>query len=218
MGDGAAGSPISAANHGSAGILPITWAYIALMGADGLTDATKTAVLTANYVAARLNPHFPVLYTGPTGLVAHECILDLRALTKPTGVTAEDVAKRLIDYGFHAPTLSFPVNGTLMVEPTESEDLGRTRSVHRRHDRDPRRDRQRRGWRAGHWNASPLRQAPHTAEQIVADDWDLPYSRRARRLPRGVLAGSEVLVAGAAHRRRARRPQPGLLLPGAGSV
>src|SRR5690606_22314980 len=106
-----------------AGILPISWAYVALMGPDGLRAATEHAVLAANYVAARLGAHFPVLYTGPGGRVAHECILDLRPLTAATGVTAEDVAKRLIDFGFHAPTLSFPVAGTLMVEPTESEDL-----------------------------------------------------------------------------------------------
>src|SRR5665648_186536 len=116
-------APVSAVPQGSAGILPISWAYVALMGAEGLRSATEHAVLTANYVAARLTEHFPVLYTGPGGHVAHECILDLRAHTAATGVTAEDVAKRLIDYGFHAPTLAFPVAGTLMVEPTESEDL-----------------------------------------------------------------------------------------------
>ncbi|MFP5315129.1 MAG: aminomethyl-transferring glycine dehydrogenase, partial [Actinomycetes bacterium] len=121
--DGVSGVPISASRFGSAGVLPISWAYVALMGSEGLTAATKSALLAANYVAARLNEHFPVLYSGENGLVAHECILDLRALTARTGVTAEDVAKRLIDYGFHAPTLSFPVAGTLMVEPTESEDL-----------------------------------------------------------------------------------------------
>ncbi|WP_442854246.1 glycine dehydrogenase (aminomethyl-transferring), partial [Arthrobacter sp. Soil762] len=117
------GVAISASNYGSAGVLPISWAYVKLMGAEGLTEATKSALLAANYVAARLNEYFPVLYTGEGGLVAHECILDLRDLTAKTGVTAEDVAKRLIDYGFHAPTLAFPVAGTLMVEPTESEDL-----------------------------------------------------------------------------------------------
>src|SRR5690606_41585885 len=115
--------PIAAAPSGSASILPISWAYVRMMGSAGLTEATKVAVLNANYVAARLAPHYPVLYTGQNGLVAHECILDLRELTKQTGVTVEDVAKRLIDYGFHAPTMSFPVAGTLMVEPTESEDL-----------------------------------------------------------------------------------------------
>jgi glycine dehydrogenase len=115
--------PVSAAPWGSAGILPIPWAYLRLMGPDGLTRATATAVLAANYVAARLREHYPVLYSGSEHLVAHECILDLRGITKATGVTVADVAKRLIDYGFHAPTMSFPVSGTLMVEPTESEDL-----------------------------------------------------------------------------------------------
>jgi glycine dehydrogenase len=115
--------PVSAAPFGSTGILPISWAYVRLLSADGLAHATKSAVLAANYVAARLSASFPILYTGKGGLVAHECILDLRALTKATGVTVDDVAKRLIDYGFHAPTVSFPVAGTLMVEPTESENL-----------------------------------------------------------------------------------------------
>ncbi|UTM39808.1 aminomethyl-transferring glycine dehydrogenase (plasmid) [Rhodococcus pyridinivorans] len=176
------GVPVSAANYGSAGILPITWAYIALMGPDGLTEATKNAVLAANYVANALNEHFPVLYTGPSGLVAHECILDLRALTKATGVTAEDVAKRLIDYGFHAPTLSFPVNGTLMVEPTESEDLAELdrfieAMIAIRREIDLVGD--------GVWplERSPLRQAPHTAEQVTADSWDLPYPRHTAAYP-----------------------------------
>ena len=115
--------PVSAAPFGSAGILSISWAYIRMLSGEGLSHATKSAVLAANYVASRLAPSFPILYTGKHALVAHECILDLRALTKATGVTVDDVAKRLIDYGFHAPTVSFPVAGTLMVEPTESEDL-----------------------------------------------------------------------------------------------
>ncbi|GFG52445.1 glycine dehydrogenase (decarboxylating) [Mycolicibacterium agri] len=173
---------IAAARYGSAGILPIAWAYLALMGPDGLREATETAVLSANYVAASLAEHYPVLYTGPGGLVAHECILDLRELTKETGVTAEDVAKRLIDYGFHAPTLSFPVNGTLMVEPTESENLaeldrfieamvairGEIADV-----------------AAGRWAVadSPLRNAPHTAEQLTADTWELRYSRHEAAYP-----------------------------------
>ncbi|WP_411194583.1 aminomethyl-transferring glycine dehydrogenase [Rhodococcus jostii] len=176
------GTPVSAANYGSAGILPITWAYIALMGPDGLTSATETAVLAANYVARSLDRHFPVLYTGPSGLVAHECILDLRPITKLTGVTAEDVAKRLIDYGFHAPTLSFPVNGTLMVEPTESEDLAELdrfieAMVSIRREIDLVGD--------GVWplERSPLRQAPHTAEQVTADEWDLPYPRHLAAYP-----------------------------------
>ncbi|MGW5113722.1 aminomethyl-transferring glycine dehydrogenase [Nocardia sp. NPDC004123] len=176
------GVPVSAANYGSAGILPITWAYIALMGPDGLTQATKNAVLAANYVAKALDEYFPVVYTGPGGLVAHECILDLRPLTKATGVTAEDVAKRLIDYGFHAPTLSFPVNGTLMVEPTESEDLTELDrfieamiSIRREIDLVG----------EGVWSLdrSPLRQAPHTAEQVTRDTWDLPYPRHTAAYP-----------------------------------
>ena len=176
------GPPVSAANHGSAGILPITWAYIALMGPDGLAAASVNAVLSANYLAKALHEHYPVLYTGPSGLVAHECILDLRAITKATGVTAEDVAKRLIDYGFHAPTLSFPVGGTLMVEPTESEDLGELDrfieamiAIRGEIDRVG----------SGEWPLaeSPLRQAPHTAEMVTADEWSLPYSRKVGAYP-----------------------------------
>ena len=114
---------MSAAPYGSASILPITWAYIRMMGADGLRAASLTAIASANYIARRLDEYYPVLYTGENGMVAHECILDLRGITKATGVTVDDVAKRLADYGFHAPTMSFPVAGTLMVEPTESESL-----------------------------------------------------------------------------------------------
>jgi glycine dehydrogenase len=181
LGD-ALGSPVSAANYGSAGILPITWAYIALMGPDGLTTATKTAGLVANYVARALDASYPVLYTGPNGLVAHECILDLRPLTKATGVTAEDVAKRLIDYGFHAPTLSFPVNGTLMVEPTESEDLA---ELNRFIDAMIAIRGEIELIEQGVWplERSPLRQAPHTAEQVCADSWDLPYPRHIAAYP-----------------------------------
>nr|WP_233565913.1 aminomethyl-transferring glycine dehydrogenase [Cellulomonas sp. PhB143] len=179
---GPAGTPVSATRYGSAGILPISYAYLALMGPDGLTAATETAVLAANYLARRLHPHFPVLYTGPAGLVAHECILDLRGLTKATGVTAEDVAKRLQDYGFHAPTLSFPVAGTLMVEPTESEDLGELdrfveAMVAIRGEID--------AVEAGRWPVedSPLRGAPHTAASVTADVWDRPYSRELAAYP-----------------------------------
>ncbi len=132
--------PVSAAPWGSAGILPISWAYIRLMGPDGLRQATQVALLNANYIAKRLADHYPVLYTGRNGLVAHECILDLRAITKNTGVTVDDVAKRLIDFGFHAPTMSFPVAGTLMVEPTESEDLGEIDRFCDAMIADPRRD------------------------------------------------------------------------------
>src|SRR5690606_5707117 len=117
------GAMVSAASFGSASILPISWMYITLMGREGLRKATQIAMLNANYIAKRLEPHYPTLYTGRNGLVAHECILDLRPLEKDTGISDEDVAKRLVDFGFHAPTLSFPVAGTLMVEPTESESL-----------------------------------------------------------------------------------------------
>src|SRR6478609_5868600 len=183
---GGAAPAVSAAPFGSAGILPISWAYVALMGGDGLRRATETAVLSANYLASRLAPHFPVLYTGPAGLVAHECILDPRAITKQTGVTAEDVAKRLMDYGFHAPTLSFPVAGTLMVEPTESEDVAELdrfveAMVAIRAEID--------AVAAGRWDVagSPLRNAPHTAAALVADDWDKPYGRELAAYPvRGI--------------------------------
>ncbi len=188
---GVTGAPaVSAAPFGSAGILPISWAYVALMGADGLRRATQTAVASANYLAARLTDHFPVLYTGPAGLVAHECILDLRGITKETGVTAEDVAKRLMDYGFHAPTLSFPVAGTLMVEPTESEDLAELdrfvdAMVAIRGEID--------AVAAGRWPLadSPLRNAPHTAALVTADVWEHPYGRELAAFPVAALRGGK---------------------------
>jgi glycine dehydrogenase len=156
------------------------------MGAEGLARATQVAILSANYVAARLSPHYPVLYTGRGGLVAHECIVDLRPITKETGVTVDDVAKRLIDYGFHAPTMSFPVAGTLMIEPTESEDLAEL-------DRfcsamiAIREEIARVG--GGDWDRddNPLRGAPHTAASI-AGDWDHAYSRQEAVFPSGVEA------------------------------
>jgi glycine dehydrogenase len=179
---GSSGVPISASRFGSAGVLPISWAYVKLMGGVGLTDATKSALLAANYVAARLNEHFPVLYTGENGLVAHECILDLRELTARTGVTAEDVAKRLIDFGFHAPTLSFPVAGTLMVEPTESEDLAEIdrfieAMITIRQEMDQ--------VASGDFTVedSPLRHAPHTAAAVVSSDWSRPYPREQGAFP-----------------------------------
>ncbi|BCB91447.1 aminomethyl-transferring glycine dehydrogenase [Phytohabitans suffuscus] len=179
-----AGGPglVSAAPHGSAGILPIPWAYLRMMGPDGLTRATGVAVLAANYVATRLREHYPVLYAGNKGLVAHECILDLRPITKATGVTVDDVAKRLIDYGFHAPTMSFPVAGTLMVEPTESEDLAEL-------------DRFCEAMIAiraeiasvGSWGGdNPLANAPHTAGMVTADEWTHPYPRSVAAYPPGV--------------------------------
>ena len=185
------GSPqVSAAPHGSAGILPISYAYVALMGPDGLTHATKTAVLAANYVARRLADHFPTLYTGPNGLVAHECILDLRPLTQATGVTAEDVAKRLMDYGFHAPTLAFPVPGTLMVEPTESEDLAELdRFVDAMIAIRAEIDEVGKGtWPAGD---NPLRNAPHTAASVTADVWEHPYGREMAAFPTPALRAAK---------------------------
>ena len=176
--------PISAAPYGSAGILPISWAYIRLMGAEGLTRATASAVLSANYVAARLGEHFPVLYRGHSGLVAHECILDVRGITKDTGVSVDDVAKRLVDYGFHAPTMSFPVAGTLMVEPTESEDLAEIDrfcdamiAIRAEIDRVGK----------GEWSPedSPLRHAPHTSRALVGE-WDRAYPRELGAFPAGV--------------------------------
>ena len=173
---------VSAAPWGSAGILPITWVYIAMMGRDGLRRATQNAILNANYIAYRLAPYYPVLYTGTHGMVAHECIIDLRPLQETTGITVDDVAKRLIDYGFHAPTMSFPVAGTLMIEPTESEskaELDRfceamilireeIRAVEK-----------------GALDAkdNPLRNAPHTVEDLLAKDWTHPYTREQAVYP-----------------------------------
>lgn len=176
------GGAVSGAPHGSAGILPISWAYVRMMGADGLRDATAAAVLSANYIATRLKDHYPVLYTGEGGLVAHECILDLRPLKEETGVTVDDVAKRLIDYGFHSPTMSFPVAGTLMVEPTESEDLG---EIERFIEAMIAIKAEALALAAGEWPAgdNPLVNAPHTAESVVADSWEHPYSRELAVYP-----------------------------------
>jgi len=176
------GGPVSAAPYGSASILPISWAYVRMMGADGLRAATGAAVLAANYVSARLRDHYPVLYAGEGDLVAHECILDLRPLKESTGVTVDDVAKRLIDYGFHAPTMSFPVAGTLMVEPTESEDLAELdRFVEAMIAIKAEAD----AVAAGEWPAddNPLVNAPHTAEAVVVGEWTHPYSRETAVYP-----------------------------------
>jgi glycine dehydrogenase len=178
------GPPVSSAPYGSASILPITWAYIRMMGADGLRAASLTAIASANYIARRLDEYYPVLYTGENGMVAHECILDLRPITKSTGVTVDDVAKRLADYGFHAPTMSFPVAGTLMVEPTESESLAEIDAfceamiaIRAEIDRVG----------AGEWpvDDNPLRGAPHTAECLVVDKWEHPYTREVAAYPLG---------------------------------
>lgn len=183
------GGPVSAAPYGSAGVLPISWAYIRMMGAAGLRDATAAAVLAANYVAARLGEHFPVLYTGEEGRVAHECILDLRPLKEATGVTVDDVAKRLIDYGFHAPTMSFPVAGTLMIEPTESEDLGELeRLVEAMIQIKAEAD----AVAAGEWPAddNPLVNAPHTAASLIAGEWAHAYPREKAAYPvHALIAG-----------------------------
>ncbi|QWC85118.1 aminomethyl-transferring glycine dehydrogenase [Nocardioidaceae bacterium] len=174
---------ISAAPYGSAGILPISWAYVRMMGGEGLTRATSVAVLAANYVAQRLAEHYPVLYTGRDGLVAHECIIDLRGITKETGVSVDDVAKRLVDYGFHAPTMSFPVAGTFMVEPTESEDLAELdrfcdAMIAIRGEIDAVGD----SWPL---EDSPLRHAPHTAHALVGE-WDRAYTREVGVFPTGI--------------------------------
>ena len=180
-GDERRGGAVASAPWGSAGILPISWAYIRLMGAAGLRSATEVAILGANYLAVRLAPYFPVLYTGRGGLVAHECIVDLRGISKESGVTVDDVAKRLIDYGFHAPTMSFPVAGTLMIEPTESEDLAELDrfcdamiAIRAEIDRVV----------AGEWpvDDNPLRGAPHTAESLLGA-WDHPYTREEAAYP-----------------------------------
>ncbi|HEV8579853.1 MAG TPA: aminomethyl-transferring glycine dehydrogenase [Thermoanaerobaculia bacterium] len=181
-GGGEAIGPVAAAPWGSASILPISWAYVALMGAAGLARATEIAILNANYMAARLSQHYPVLYTGRRGRVAHEFILDLRPFKTTSGIEAEDVAKRLMDYSFHAPTLSFPVAGTLMIEPTESEskaELDRfcDAMIHIREEiraiEQGRMDRQN----------NPLKNAPHTAEDLAAGEWDRPYSREEAVFP-----------------------------------
>ena len=180
--------PISAAPFGSALILPISWSYIRMMGAAGLTHATHIAILSANYIAKKLHHVYPILYTGQNSLIAHECIIDLRDITKRTGVTVDDVAKRLMDYGFHAPTMSFPVAGTLMIEPTESEDIAEI-------------DRfiaamlsiaeEIAAIESGEIpvEASALRHAPHTASDVVNENWDRPYSRMDGAFPAGEDSG-----------------------------
>jgi glycine dehydrogenase len=173
---------ISAAPWGSASILTISWMYIAMMGAEGLTEATKVAILNANYIAKRLEPYYPVLFKGKSGLVAHECIVDLRPLKKRAGVEVEDIAKRLMDYGFHAPTVSWPVIGTIMIEPTESEsqeELDRfceaMISIYQEAEAiaagkiDP--------------HDNPLKNAPHTAESLICGEWTHPYSREEAAYP-----------------------------------
>ncbi|EHH0847566.1 aminomethyl-transferring glycine dehydrogenase [Vibrio vulnificus] len=173
---------VSAADLGSASILPISWAYIAMMGADGLTEATKVAILNANYVMERLRPHYPVLYRGTNGRVAHECIIDIRPLKEETGISEEDIAKRLMDYGFHAPTMSFPVAGTLMVEPTESEDL---QELDRFCDAMIAIREEITKVKNGEWplENNPLVNAPHTQVDLMEEQWDRPYPREIACFP-----------------------------------
>ncbi|ELV8577875.1 aminomethyl-transferring glycine dehydrogenase [Vibrio vulnificus] len=173
---------VSAADLGSASILPISWAYIAMMGADGLTEATKVAILNANYVMERLRPHYPVLYRGTNGRVAHECIIDIRPLKEETGISEEDIAKRLMDYGFHAPTMSFPVAGTLMVEPTESEDL---EELDRFCDAMIAIREEMTKVKNGEWplENNPLVNAPHTQVDLMEEQWDHPYPREIACFP-----------------------------------
>ncbi len=209
--------PVAATPWGSALILSISWMYIAMMGAEGLAGASELAILNANYMAQRLAAHYPILYTGERGRVAHEFILDLRPFKASAGIEAEDVAKRLMDYGFHAPTMSFPVPGTLMIEPTESESKaeldrfceamiairGEIREIE-----EGKLDRK----------SNPLKHAPHTSTAIAAEQLGPPLFARARRLPAGVGSRRQVLAVGRPHRQRLRRPQPRLSLPTGGGV
>jgi glycine dehydrogenase len=177
--------PVSSAPFGSASILPISWMYIRMMGGSGLKKATEVAILSANYIASKLDAHYPVLYKGENGFVAHECILDIREITKQTGVTVDDIAKRLMDHGFHAPTMSFPVAGTLMVEPTESEDVYELdRFIQamvsiRAEIADIEK---------GELTVeeSPLRFAPHTDADLLQPEWNRKYSRQSAGYPSGI--------------------------------
>jgi glycine dehydrogenase len=180
--------PISAAPFGSALILPISWAYIRMMGAAGLTRASEVAILSANYIAKKLQGSFPTLYTGQNGLIAHECIIDIREITKRTGVSVDDIAKRLMDFGFHAPTMSFPVAGTLMIEPTESEDIA---EIDRFIDAMKTIAREIEDIETGKNSIedSPLRHAPHTAHDVLSADWNRPYSRNDAAFPSGEEIG-----------------------------
>jgi len=181
---------VSAAPFGSAGILPITYAYIRMMGSKGLYWATATAILSANYIASRLNAYFPVLYSGKLGRVAHECIIDIRPLTERSGISNEDIAKRLIDFGFHAPTMSFPVAGTLMIEPTESESLA---EIDRFCDAMISIAEEISKVESGVWpkDDNPLVNAPHTMDEIISEQWSHPYSRAQAITPKGIAQANK---------------------------
>ncbi len=202
--------PVSAANFGSAGILPIPWVYLKLMGGSGLRQATEMAITSANYVATRLAPAFPVLYTGANGRVAHECIVDLRPITHTTGVTVDDVAKRLIDYGFHSPTMSFPVAGTLMIEPTESEDLGELDRFCEAMLVDSSRDRSDRR-RIGRVRNECAAHGPAYRRRSTGRRRTGVYTGTGG-VPAGFIARRQVFPTGLPDRRRLRRPQPRLQL------
>ena len=183
-----ANGTISAAPWGSASILPISWMYIRMMGKEGMRSATEIAILNANYLAKKLSDHYPVLYTGKNGFIAHECIIDIRPLKEATGISEEDIAKRLMDFGFHAPTMSFPVAGTLMIEPTESENkaeldrfIEAMTTIREEMNK----------VQNGDWplDNNPLVNAPHTMDDVLSADWDRPYSREVATRPAGWLKG-----------------------------
>ena len=209
--------PVSAAPFGSAAILPISYAYIRMMGAEGLTRATQVAILNANYMAKRLEAHYPVLYRGLRGMVAHECILDCRGFQQGGGVLVEDIAKRLQDYGYHAPTMSWPVTGTLMVEPTESEpkeELDRFCDAMIAIRAEIRAVEQGRADQAD----NPLKHAPHTAAEVMATEWRACLYAGAGGLPAALRPRAQVLAAGEAGGQCPWRPQPGLHLRAAGGI
>ncbi|SVC45528.1 uncharacterized protein METZ01_LOCUS298382, partial [marine metagenome] len=183
-------SAVSAAPYGSPSILPISWVYIKLMGASGLLRASQVAILNANYIATRVWEHFPVVYTGSNGRVAHECIIDVRPFLESAGINEEDVAKRLIDYGFHAPTMSWPVAGTLMIEPTESEPL---EELDRFCDALIAIREEIRRVENGEWDAqdNPLKNAPHTVQDLTDQEWNHCYSREEAVFPLPVLRRSK---------------------------
>ena len=209
--------PVSAAPFGSASILTISYIYILMMSGEGLTRATEIAILNANYIANRLDPHFPVLYRNAKGRVAHECIVDPRPLKTTSGVTVDDIAKRLIDYGFHAPTMSFPVPGTLMIEPTESESKA---ELDRFCDamiaiRNEIAEIEKGRWKV---EASPLRHAPHTVHDIADDAWSRAYSRAEGCFPAGTSRTDKYWSPVGPRRQRLWRPQSGVLVPAGGGL
>ncbi len=217
LGHGQSAGTVSAGPWGSPSILPISWVYIQLMGHAGLAMATKIAILSANYIAKRLEGVYPCLYSGANGLIAHECILDTRIFKDTAGVEGEDIAKRLIDFGFHPPTLSFPVPGTLMVEPTESEpkvELDRFIDAMLAIREEIREIEAGKASRED----NVLKRAPHTMEAVISDAWDRPYPRERAAFPGAGAPGPEGVADGRPDRQRLRRPEPGLHLPAGGGL